>query len=281
MVKSMARARSPRVPQITSTVERVTPAIAEDWLGKNAHNRDLRNRDVARYADAMRRGEWVLNGDPIRFDEDGNLLDGQHRLWAVVESDVVIDAVVLRGLPSSAQETMDLGARRSLKDTLKLRGESDPSTLAATLNYHWKWTEGNVRVASSKPSIQQALAHLAKHPGLREARSATDRLRRRIRLSQAMISSTWYELRAIDADSADVFFEKLTTGTGLQKNDPILVLRGWLERQSISAVGTRTSTLVTHAMILKAWNFWRDGQQINGLNWKTTGTQAETFPIPR
>lgn len=266
---------------ITTEIVDVDPRLAEEWLGKNAHNRDLRNRDVTRYATAMERDEWTMNGDAIRFDVNGNLMDGQHRLWAVIESGKTVTMLVIRGLPVESQETMDVGVRRSLRDALRLRGESNHTRLAASVSYHWKWTEGTVRIASSRPSIQQAIAHLNKHPELRNAPNATNKLLRRIRMSSAMIDAVWYELRALDADATDVFFETLATGVALQQHDPRLVLRAWLERQSFTQAGSRASALVTHAMILKAWNMWRDGQQTLALSWKTTGVGAEAFPVPR
>ena len=67
-------------------VETITPKLAEKWMEANKNNRPLRRSLVGRYAGAIRRGQWELNGESIKFDEDGVLFDGQHRLAAVVEA---------------------------------------------------------------------------------------------------------------------------------------------------------------------------------------------------
>jgi predicted nucleic acid-binding Zn ribbon protein len=64
----------------------VTPEMAERWLGHNKVNRNLRNRRVDQFARDMRSGRWQLTGEAIKFGKSGNLIDGQHRLWAVIES---------------------------------------------------------------------------------------------------------------------------------------------------------------------------------------------------
>jgi hypothetical protein len=272
---------SQSVASIKSGIEQVTPELAEEWLGRNSHNRPLRNNRVAELAGAMKRGEWTLNGDAIRWSRDGVLLDGQHRLWAVVESGVSITTVVIRGLDESVQETMDTGARRSLKDTLVLRGESGGSKLAAIITYKWRLDNGHVRMASVRPSIAQGISTLEQHPALRDAGRMADRLRQRFPMSQAMAAVVYYEFATIDQDDADVFWSKLVDGVELKEHDPIFVLRRYLERQAMQGTAARSGALTVHALMNKAWNAWRDGQEVDGLSWKASGMKAEAFPLPR
>lgn len=69
---------------IQSKVVDVTPRIAEAWLKKNTKNRSIRKHLLERYASDMRSGLWKLTGEPIIFNCDGTLIDGQHRLQSVV-----------------------------------------------------------------------------------------------------------------------------------------------------------------------------------------------------
>lgn len=62
----------------------IEPHLAESWLTKNVKNRNLTDRIAKKYARDMASGKWKTTGDPIRFDVDGNLIDGQHRLQACV-----------------------------------------------------------------------------------------------------------------------------------------------------------------------------------------------------
>lgn len=256
----------------------VTPDIAEDWLGRNSHNRTLRNSQVTFLAGAITRGEWKLNGDAIRWSSDGVLLDGQHRLWAIIEADTPVETMVTWGLDPETQETMDAGARRSLKDALQLRGIPSAIAMAAAVTYWWRYQNGAVRYGNTRPSVAQGVAVFDNNPGLREAMSEAGRLRGRYRVSQAMATAAIYEFQAIDPDAAGVFVDKLFSGIGLEEGSPILALRRWLERQSISGAGARASTVVTHALFIKAWNAYRDGRSVDQLNWKAAGMHAEAFP---
>jgi hypothetical protein len=65
---------------LTVKLETITPEQAAIWLTRNRRNRPIRRTRVARYADAMRRGHWRVNGEAVIFDSEGNLLNGQHRL---------------------------------------------------------------------------------------------------------------------------------------------------------------------------------------------------------
>jgi len=226
----------------------------------------------------IKRGEWKMNGDSIKFDKSGVLIDGQHRLFAVVFSQVAVSMLVVRGLEREAQETIDIGAKRSLGDALKLRGEKNSTCLAAIIAYHWRMETGNVRVVGVRPTIAQAIAHLEANPALRDAMDNTQGLRKRFRLSPAMTAAVWYELSSINAEDAQDFLDRLNTGTGLEENSPIHRLRSWMERQLTSGVGSRASVVITHAMIYKAWNYYRKGQEVEHLTWRPTGRNAEPFP---
>lgn len=65
---------------------KITPAIAIKILEMNAANREITWSVVLQYADDMKRGAWREMAAPISFNSIGQLIDGQHRLWAIVES---------------------------------------------------------------------------------------------------------------------------------------------------------------------------------------------------
>ncbi|KAF7277615.1 hypothetical protein GWI33_002970, partial [Rhynchophorus ferrugineus] len=85
-------------PQIAAQVETITPDLARQYLAFNTHNRNVRSYRVKGYAADMRDGRWTLNGEAIKFSADGTLLDGQHRLQAVIEADVAVQMLVVRGV---------------------------------------------------------------------------------------------------------------------------------------------------------------------------------------
>lgn len=102
---------------------KVTPAMAEEWLGKNKVNRKISDQHVYRLALDMEAGNWRRTHQGLAFDTRDNCLDGQHRLSAVVLSGKTIEFLVTRGLPPSSMAVMDVDVRRrSLANVLEIDG---------------------------------------------------------------------------------------------------------------------------------------------------------------
>jgi hypothetical protein len=259
---------------------KVTPAIAERWLTSNTHNRNIRLAAVNAYAADMEAGRWLPSGDAIRFAADGTLLDGQHRLLAIVQSGVTISAVVISGLAPETQEVMDGGTKRTLADVLALRGEVNTRQLAAGLRRITAYEVYGGDSASAwkaAPTAQQMLAALARHPETRDYARRASTLRLAGIPSSVGIYAMW-RLNAIDAEDAEDFFYRVESGIGLEDNHPILALR----RVLLGDVRQRhDNARMQCALIFKAWNKYRDGDPIQVLGWKSGGATPEAFPEPK
>lgn len=105
---------------ISAIVETITPELARLYLESNLNNRPVKPTVVARYMNEIKNGTWALTHQGIAFDEDGFLLDGQHRLMAIIKANVAIDCLVIRGINSQAQIAMDDHAKRTDADALSL-----------------------------------------------------------------------------------------------------------------------------------------------------------------
>lgn len=103
----------PGPDEIRTEVVEVTPRTAAEWLTLNRRNRRARTLLVSKYAADMAAGQWRMAGEPIKFDTSGNLLDGQHRLSAVMLSGATVTMLVVRGLPPESQAVMDSGSART------------------------------------------------------------------------------------------------------------------------------------------------------------------------
>ena len=120
--------------RITTEIALVTPAMASEWLAEKGPNRKLRKSVVGRYAVDMAAGCWRLTHQGICFDENGRLIDGQHRLAAIMAASVDVLMMVVRGVPASAQLDMDQIAKRSVSDALNLVGIDADKTEVAIAN---------------------------------------------------------------------------------------------------------------------------------------------------
>lgn len=112
-------------------VRKITPAVAAVMLSKNPANRPIKKGHVEAMARDMANGRWQTNGDAIRLNGDGSLIDGQHRLTACVEAGVPFETVVISGLPSNVRATIDGGAKRTHGDRLAMIGIANANTVAS------------------------------------------------------------------------------------------------------------------------------------------------------
>jgi hypothetical protein len=104
------------------TTERVTPAKAEKMLNLNKGNRKLRPGVAEKYAKDMLSGQWTKCPTPISFYADGDIADGQHRLWAVIESGTTQTFFIVRGLSRADGLNIDTGLSRSVVDNARISG---------------------------------------------------------------------------------------------------------------------------------------------------------------
>jgi hypothetical protein len=265
------------IGSIDVRVETITPDDAERYLARNYNNRNVRPTKVAQWSGAMRRSEWTLNGDAIRFDVFGNLIDGQHRLLACVESGVSFATLVVRGLPSRARNSIDVGAMRSPGDHLKEHGFPDPNGHAAALGYLHRLETGQLRSVGrgyTAPTTDELLALAERYPRITDSVRMSHELNNRLRVPRGQMAALHSWFSTIDSDDADSFFDALTTGLDLRLGDPIYALRSWLEKTKSER---RVSRVMIHVVVVKAWNAYRDGEEMKIARYR----RVESLPEPK
>ena len=121
---------------ISIEVKEITPELAKDILeNHNNLNRNLNKKHVKALLNNMKQGFWRFNGDTIRFDRDGQLIDGQHRLAALVEFGKPLPMIVIKGFDKETIRTIDQEIKpRNLADLFKMNGVKDATNVSATIN---------------------------------------------------------------------------------------------------------------------------------------------------
>jgi len=104
---------------ITTSWEFVTPEMAKDWQSRGVEReRKIRHHRVESLKADMNAGRFVPSPNGLAFDSDGNRIDGQHRLEAIIQSGVGQLLLVTRGLKPEWREVIDSGLVRSLPDAV-------------------------------------------------------------------------------------------------------------------------------------------------------------------
>jgi hypothetical protein len=250
-------------PQTIETKELITPAIAKRLMGRNTKNRVLRPRHVKHLAGAMARGEWKYNGCTICLSEDGTLLDGQHRLSAIIESGVPQYFIVVRGISDDAFGTFDQGVGRTVGDAFRHSGESNVNSLAAAARAILIVESGGA-AAFIRPTTAEHFAVLKAHPSLRrwDAFSRNEvTLRRFFGAYLSGIACLFAEKYGDDA--IDRFMTQLATGENIRKGDPAYELRNRAILNKTAVAKLRQLTMMQ--LVIKAMKAFVTGKKIGVL----------------
>ena len=258
---------------ISATIEKITPKIAADYLEKNITNRRLDPVRIATYKEDILNGCWQLNGESIKFDCDGNMIDGQHRLMAIIKAGIPVQIVVMRDIDASSVLTIDTGRNRTFSDFLTLKrgvGAQDAASIAQALKYIICY-DNDIVISSGGGGGQpiqttNALENLYTRNGT-ELKNLLDTLRslaksnaRICPLSSAL--SLYFILYCIDADKSHAFIKKVYGGYGIEPLTPESHLREMMLNQRTPGKKKTVSNSDFVYLGIKAWNSIRRGRPI-------------------
>lgn len=268
----------------TRVKERITIAMAKDFLeARNKKQRAVSERHIAELADAILFNRWIYNGESIKFDIEGCLIDGQHRCLAGIKAGKTFVSDIVYGLPIDALYTIDQKhKRRCASDVLKINGEVNTIALSSALAYNIAYRRKCIGKTGKQwivsPDAQQICDELSHHPGMRDS-VLRGRLCCHI-MGPGTLSFLHYMFNKKDSSLTDTFFHQLQTGENLSSNSPVLVIRKMLLEDKIQnkaklPMGEKL------ACIIKAWNLMREGKGARSqvhIRWRSRGDLAEEFP---
>jgi len=267
-----------KTPTLDSQVEIITPEMAEQYLAANTHNRPLSDSSVTSFAEDMVSGRWLLNGDAIRFTLDGTLLDGQHRLAAIVEAGISVPMLVIRNLPADVFETIDAGRRRSASDVLHVMGTKNSIETASAGRVSLLFsTRGQLAGPVSRSAIT---SYTIARPYLAEL-VAQWKVAKASHITSASPSAAVLflanERRLMDNHVA-AFIEGVGSGADLQRGDPRLALREWAINERSRARGF-IATKTAFAAVARAWTAYMQGRDLRLLKIPREGLSAQSLEI--
>lgn len=281
----------------------VTPAVADTYLlrnkveGKQA-NRNLRPNHVAALARDMQEGRWKRSPMPIVFDRTGRLIDGQHRLHAIIRANLAQPMVVIQNVDTDVQEVIDAPAARSAADALMLskRVSGDHPAVASVARAlilhgegHHQHFRPNVngarKVTNSEIAewVDQQKARPADElnvlSAIGHARTEWARLGDILPLS---VQGIIYMLLAdVDRNDAEAFLLSLSNQEfGDGEGDPVKQLYDRLNLARINTEGLRIGQQLY--FVITAWNAYRQGQPVKFVSRPSGGGKLRALdPKPR
>jgi hypothetical protein len=242
----------------------ITPEIAKIMLGFNSQNRKLNDRLKAELVRSIQDGSLAMNGETIKFSrpvdfQDGRpprpiLLDGQHRLEAIVQSGIAVEILVVRGLEPETQATMDTGRKRTGADWFRIQGESEYNNLAAMISGIWKWQRSDrMFLTSPKPTPLEQSALLEEYPQIRRSlKIGIETYREFPDIRKTSYAIGHFIISEIDPVHAPYLFRLAGTGAGLVVGHPVLAMTK--RASSYRRTGEPMTVRREVGLIIQAWN---------------------------
>jgi hypothetical protein len=286
---------------VSKEVVEIDASFARDLLGYNNFfddrgeldptkfvNRPLDPALVIEFRNAMLRGEWTQSHQGLAFDHDMQLIDGQHRLVAVIEANKIKPGIsfiteITYNLDPRVFAVVDSGKRRTTADVLALHRVTNRLVSAAAVKLlHLFYNVPFSQWSRYRMTNTQTLELYPKfdvvdgEPGrLAEAVKVGSRLSKVITTPSASAAGYYITKAAYPAADPEEFVFGLQTGVSLDPGDPRLAYRRFNERLRSQRRRT-TSNVEQLALYIKAWNAWVDGSPVHQLVWRSN----EPFPQP-
>jgi hypothetical protein len=240
---------------VTTRWVRVTPAMAEALLVHNTQNRTLKDNLVLFYARLMKEGLWHKNGDSIKVTAEGQILDGQHRLWAIFMGKTAQDLLFAEGVHASAMSTIDAGSKRTFGDVLQIKGHKNANVVASVIRWmYWHQQKGRPDSGATKLRVSstQLEALLPKHDDVFARVSEVNTAKIRKILPPSIAAFVYVMAYRTDPAKAGAWLGALQTGIVDGQRHPVYVLRERMIENARSRAKLQAITVLAFA--IKSWN---------------------------
>ena len=165
--------------------ERIGKVRAKELLANQVGSQRVVQRAfVDRLKEAMANDEYIEDViNPIFISDTGKLLEGQHRLNAIADSEdgTSINFLVVRGLPEKAFVYLDQNRTRDAKDSLRIKGIRNPQKTAAASKLLYQLIYGK----TSKPRNEIVDRMVDDYPALGEAVSLAESFSKKLHIKIA------------------------------------------------------------------------------------------------
>lgn len=263
----------------------VTPEYAQKLIDANVeNNRNKKESSIIRYARDMSKGYWESEtGESIKISPDGELLDGQNRMYAVVRAKRPIVFDIAWNVKLGKILVIDGGARRNTKDDFKIAGVSGSFNGGPLLNWIISWEQGNFLNHGGRgtPTRSEIRARYNKEPQAIDTATLYGRYAHQAipAMNATSAALTFWLFSKLDQADAEKFYDGLMTGIDLSATNPISPLRN-----RFIALKPREMTREEQvALVIRAWNAFRNPASASPTGKVTLGREPLTntnFPKP-
>lgn len=254
--------------QVETRIVSITPEIAEKLLERNVSNRHVNKINVKVFASEMTKGKWQFNGEAIVFDNNGDLRNGQHRLYAIIDSQTTQLMLVITGVLPDSFATMDIGGRRNGSDILSIKNIMDPKAVSALCKFvytfknakfsgtqHANRTLSNTEIFDYYETLGDVTSSIEFGTTIHKDKSAVIKP-----LNKQQLCGFHYIFSEKNPEQASEFLKGIFYGTSLDADSPILAMRNKLLKAKQNK-NYRISNKEFVISMVVTWNKWRNNEK--------------------
>lgn len=238
-------------------------SLAEEMLeARDGKNRSVYKILVNRYSKSILRGEWTLTDQGIGFSKDGLLLNGQHRLLAVMKAEREIRSVVVYGLDKKARDNVDIGRARTDGDSLSMLGFTNYDVCSGSIGYILGYTYSVLRQDAKHKTTKDERLDFAIHFKEHLCKSAEiGKLCNKhfCVVSPSQACALYFCAYIVNKESADEFVEKMFLPTEANRGEFFENARNAMTKIKTSK-GSHNSPTVIAAFLSRAWRDFLNGK---------------------
>ena len=260
------------------TKKLVTPSYAKQLLESNTRNRSVNEIIVNRYAKDILEGNWKQDtGEFIKISKTNVILDGQHRLYAVIKANKAVYIHIVTDLDDSVFDVLDTGRPRSTIDVFKIQGIKQENTIPSMIVRYKTLKKGRVKTDSRVDNFTNAeilefykeSAYFWQNVG----KKSTLWYKQFAKIiSPGTFGGFYAHFNDLSPSDAEAFMNQLATGNDIKHNS-IKLLRTKLMTDKLST--KKMPVELKGAFIIKAWNSYRLNLNTKILKWDSA---TEPFP---
>ena len=264
--------------KVEAYVVTITPQIARELLEQTDSKiqRTINEGNLSLLCSEMQLGNFEVNGMAICQDVHGNTINGQHRLTACIKTNLAFNTVFVKGLSPDSIHTIDIGGKaRSLADVLEISHQKKykySNSIAAAVKFIYYFNKGSYNTRPTKEgklylTSTKFLEWLDKNHNITDFVEDTMRLRANgdKMLTPSIFCGLKWILDRYSKDRSNVFFQQLSDGIGVDRDNPIFTLRKKILSTKFSGTGNQRIKLSTRELvfiIIRTWNACIKGETL-------------------
>lgn len=239
----------------------VTPDLAEKFLASmSPDNRKETPSNTRFFSRLIQSGQFKLTHQGLAIDEDGRLIDGQHRCRAVLATGLSITVMITYGVNASAYTAMDAGRKRSASDCFP-KDWKNVAELAAASRMLIAFQSGTTKLSANAGTFSNddVVDFVATNPRLHDcvARSRSPYVG--VGVTKSLVAAFRFIITEVDYSAGHAFADAIQEEGLAPIGTAACVFRKLIQGRD------RPSSKDMGTFMLKAWERHREGGHVSRL----------------